>query len=1326
MGILEIAGHLGSFVTLASGIRDAVQAGFKFHTPYKLKKLCGTVDFSSLSEELAPIADQVEPYLAGKKSDVLGNSLFSSEEKAEFIEAFFKANSDTLPYRGDVEKILLDYVTQLESCVLQQMSIGERVLHNDNRRVEENTEQILQKIEALAPCGSTVPYVSPDRVSKKLYDIPSDYIPRKVVPHAVAMLDTFERSFQAQKSLSLTEALEESDQLLILSDAGHGKSIELHNLAGVLSKTPLFPFLYSLGPYCGETICALLPEPYRVLPPEYLVLLFDGYDEMQENERSEFMRRLQSFLRDHPSVKVVISSRSNFCKAEVENRSQTFRGFQVYDLDDLTDTDIQEFLSRQAVDIDRFIEAAKQSETGYLLQNPFYLTRLVRLYQKYGQLPGKAEVMDYLITESFQLDDQKFQGDLEERRRDLFVLLEKAAFAMQLMQRSALDDVAEYQELFGLEDRKLLKYSGLLRKEGTRWCFSHNNFKEYLAAKFLSTLPQEEAIQYFSDGQGIKMSWVNTFGFFASIVQEWDVKSWTLEHAPSALVKFEPDHLELDVRVSIFKTIFLEREKKMLWLSDSLLDLEQLAMFACCDESLEFLLDKIRHPVHRVSQISALHLLRHFSRLFGRQVETAQALLACCTSPVNGNEGLCYNALEALSSLRLVAPEIATELTTKYGDCSNSEVRWAMYQLLTCSGQHNAHVQFFLDGIAFTHGNNRISNETIALVDGLKALTEPESIQTALQYLSQKRPMCIYEEDEVFEALCVKAEEQFSQGQTEYYQVLINCYISLARHCSQREMRAIAHFFEVTGTIENAVIELCGAAERYYDLDALFYQPENLSYAAKAYRNGKLEDHKLFQELVARHADDAQYQKYKELILQIDGVALPERKPRIDYDRLEQTRRHEYFNILFDKAKAEELLSLSIQKAQLPDPTVKDLIYLPGEYEFDSLLMKLNYGLHRHVQESTKAKDAIQSLDWNRFVILEAYLSIRNMKNLQVSDEQKSVLRQMIQPLYEQGLLENAVTYSGTSAQAPRFIVAVVSLTVYLELVPEEQILLQMSELPYFCFSEDDDTQKYSFLKAHLPVETLLQRIVENIKAQKVHGLVLRDHIQYCMNYGCEEIRQAAVEAVKEDESAKTAAIEYLYKIFGAHCIQEELLPFADENTLLNIERLCPDLSKAHLRAAMERQFQVTPSSELTAHLIALGSEIALCEYIRLAEENQTIPEKRIDSLSGPTQAISTLREPRFLSLLEKLMKVALSPDFQDGDFCSLRSNLSHALVTCGAAEPESVMAILHSHQGTPEKNEYAFRFCSYTEDALTQKIRIKQDAPWKLCKVKCALEAVS
>ncbi len=134
--------------------------------------------------------------------------------------------------------------------------------------------------------------------------------------------------------------------------------------------------------------------------------------------------------------------------ALIENQSQTFRGFQVYDLDDLTDADIRDYLSSQFVDAASFIAAANQAGTEYLLQNPFYLTQLVRLYQKNRQMPGKADVMDYLVKESFQLDDQKFQESLEEHRRDLFILLEKAAFAMQLMQKPVLEDVIEYQELF--------------------------------------------------------------------------------------------------------------------------------------------------------------------------------------------------------------------------------------------------------------------------------------------------------------------------------------------------------------------------------------------------------------------------------------------------------------------------------------------------------------------------------------------------------------------------------------------------------------------------------------------------------------------------------------------------------------------------------------------------------------------------------------------------------------------------------------------------------------------------------------------------------------
>lgn len=203
------------------------------------------------------------------------------------------------------------------------------------------------------------------------------------------MLDTFLRAFQEDQSVLLADALEVNNHLLLLSDAGQGKSIELQNLAGVLCETSQFPFLYSLSLYCREPVPTLLPESYRALPPEYLVLLFDGYDEMQANERDEFMRRLQSFIKEYPSVKIVISSRSNFCNAEIENQSQTFRGFQVYDLDDLTDADIQDYLSSQSVDAASFIAAANQAGTEYLLQNPFYLTRLVGSTKRIASCPAK-------------------------------------------------------------------------------------------------------------------------------------------------------------------------------------------------------------------------------------------------------------------------------------------------------------------------------------------------------------------------------------------------------------------------------------------------------------------------------------------------------------------------------------------------------------------------------------------------------------------------------------------------------------------------------------------------------------------------------------------------------------------------------------------------------------------------------------------------------------------------------------------------------------------------------------------------------------------------
>lgn len=171
MELLTVIGHLSSFMTIKSGVQDAIQSGFQAHELQKLKKICGTIDFSSLSEELAPIADKAELYLTKKKDYIFEQSLFSSEEKTEFIEAFLKMHTDALPYRQNVEEILLNYFNQLESHLLQQMDVGDRVIHGALRQINENTRQILDKINELPVCDSASPSISSDNISEIPYDI---------------------------------------------------------------------------------------------------------------------------------------------------------------------------------------------------------------------------------------------------------------------------------------------------------------------------------------------------------------------------------------------------------------------------------------------------------------------------------------------------------------------------------------------------------------------------------------------------------------------------------------------------------------------------------------------------------------------------------------------------------------------------------------------------------------------------------------------------------------------------------------------------------------------------------------------------------------------------------------------------------------------------------------------------------------------------------------------------------------------------------------------------------------------------------------------------
>ena len=159
-------------------------------------------------------------------------------------------------------------------------------------------------------------------------------------------------------------------------------------------------------------------------------------------------------------------------------------------MEKLDEADLRKYLKSAGIDITLFWKCAYVKGVSDLAFNPFYLLRLASIYAKDNDLPPKNQLMDRLIAETFNVDDQKFSGELDERYVELFSSLESLAVAMQLMHRQSLDDRDEYQTLISTSGRELIKKSGLLKRESTGWKFSHNNFREYLAAKYLSRLPR--------------------------------------------------------------------------------------------------------------------------------------------------------------------------------------------------------------------------------------------------------------------------------------------------------------------------------------------------------------------------------------------------------------------------------------------------------------------------------------------------------------------------------------------------------------------------------------------------------------------------------------------------------------------------------------------------------------------------------------------------------------------------------------------------------------------------------------------------------------------
>lgn len=1172
------------------------------------------------------------------------------------------------------------------------------------------------------------------------YSDVTNYIPRKVALFSLIQERSIQFYFDNSLKKNLFELCMEEKHVVLLGEAGCGKSIELKHLAFQLSQSKYlyYPVYIRLDTYTNEDICQLIPKQYSDFDIQKLFLIFDGYDEIELNSLVLFSRKLNAFVKSYPDTRILISCRNNFYKFEDTNKGGTFYGFKEYGVCPLSSDDINSYIVKMKLSPSDFWNAVNRKKLNELLDNPFYLVETLELYKNNLELPNRLELMDFLIKSKFQWDKSKYVNtkDIEDMEFELSNLLQKISFSLQCLQKNSITGL-EYQQLTTPEERELLKYSGIwLKDESGKWSFAHNNFREYLAAKYLADKPIatiKDLITYSDDKTHIKESWQNVLSFLALLYSGQELLDWIQRTEPSSVVKFEISRVNETIREELFYNIFNEYKEKNLWISWDQNSEEELARFGQTPNTLIFLLQEIQTPTHFRSQANAIHLLQNFTNLFGQEENIKKILLSCCKNDSTRSYEK-KDALIALAQLELNSDEVTQELYEYLGESNEAAIRYGLYTYFLEANLQDEFAEYFIRGINLdlTFRDHDISCSFI-LEKGIKAFYTVKAIKLLFMFYSSNKYNHFYHAKEILADACVKLETFYLQNPEDIFGLALNCMVSLAQNYDWECIQPLKQFFENTHTVEQAIldiIDLDGDANKQTLLLEQFELHDYMDIISERYKENNLPNKEIFPFLVSRmDMESSEFQNYQKLIYEKEGTQIEGHKV-LDYKKLEHDGRQKYFNSLFNKEKFEHLLDELINLSgnnEITYDELKKVSFRLIRHRHD--LQKLAWGITNNEFSDSTARNFLNYVNWEFYSINGIYHILSEAKKdtaIYVSKAQKEFIYQYCQRSIKNIDFNTAVQYradGGTSCSWNTIYVTFFS--AYFNFDYNESILLDMLMVPASFFKEEtiisNDFPKYILDK--LSEKSINNRVSHNIANFNLVGQIACTHIKYCKTkklfYALELAQKICHESGEEWD--KRTAFEYLLELKGEDFIYQDILPQADD-VLLKI--IADSLYKSRNAILENRLISENKSSDdRTSYLtilIKMNSEYGLQTYYELASKQQSIPDySEGNNICTITEAIGEIDSPSLLLQIKKLVELEFKYGFKDKDTFGLYHSLSTALKGIASNGYFQVQELLQCLSEQSSQDSEIRCFCSYLLKDIESQYYNEQDKPWSLNEIK-------
>ncbi len=236
------------------------------------------------------------------------------------------------------------------------------------------------------------------------------------------------------------------------------------------------------------------------------ILMLDGFDEIIDIDKEEFIKRLASFQTAHPDCKIIISSRySGYRKID---------GFEVCQMNELTDEDIESYIWSICDDKnkDKIWNLIKNDSRIFeLAKTPFLLAMMASVPETLGHRATQRAIIfknciKYLIKE-IDWEDSSARKNISESE-NLHEILEKALkiIAVRFYKLDAKESFIDEEILFIIRNLEnitmspiqilniLCDYTGLLQRTGKNLYFIHRSVWEYFVAEGMKDEPLDNLI----------------------------------------------------------------------------------------------------------------------------------------------------------------------------------------------------------------------------------------------------------------------------------------------------------------------------------------------------------------------------------------------------------------------------------------------------------------------------------------------------------------------------------------------------------------------------------------------------------------------------------------------------------------------------------------------------------------------------------------------------------------------------------------------------------------------------------------------------------------